>query len=37
VFAIKVPKDFGTNKLTWTLTANGQTSVVSFWLNPPYW
>ena len=37
VFAIKVPKDFGTKKLTWTLTANGQTSTVSFWLNPPYW
>ena len=37
VFAIKVPKDFGTNKLTWTLTANGQTSTVSFWLNPLYW
>ena len=37
VFAIKVPKDFGTQKLTWTLTANGQTSTVSFWLNPPYW
>jgi len=37
VFAIKVPKDFGTKKLTWTLRANGQTSVVSFWLNPPYW
>ena len=25
VFAIRVPKDFGTGKLTWTLTANGQT------------
>jgi hypothetical protein len=37
VFAIKVPKDFGNKKLTWTLTANGQTSTVSFWLNPPYW
>ena len=37
VFAIKVPKDFGNRKLTWTLTANGQTSAVSFWLNPPYW
>jgi hypothetical protein len=37
VFAITVPKDFGTKKLTWTLVANGQTSVVSFWLNPPYW
>jgi hypothetical protein len=37
VFAIKVPKDFGTKRLTWSLTANGQTSTVSFWLNPPYW
>jgi hypothetical protein len=37
IFAIKVPKDFGNKRLTWTLTANGQTSTVSFWLNPPYW
>ena len=37
VFAITVPKDFGTKKLTWTLTANGTTSTVQFWLNPPYW
>lgn len=37
VFAIPVPKDFGAKKLTWTLTANGQTSTVQFWLNPPYW
>jgi hypothetical protein len=37
VFAIKVPKDFGTQKLTWTLIANGQTSTISFWLNPAYW
>ena len=37
VFAITVPKDFGTKKLTWTLTANGNTSTVQFWLNPPYW
>ena len=37
VFAIPVPKDFGTKKLTWTLTANGHTSTVQFWLNPPYW
>ncbi len=37
VFAIKVPNDFGTQKLTWTLTANGQTSSISFWLNPAYW
>jgi hypothetical protein len=37
VFAIRVPKDFGNKRLTWTLTANGQTSVVSFWTNPAYW
>ena len=37
VFAITVPKDFGTKKLTWTLNANGHTSTVQFWLNPPYW
>jgi hypothetical protein len=37
VFAIRVPKDFGNRRLTWTLTANGQTSVVSFWANPAYW
>jgi hypothetical protein len=37
VFAIKVPKDFGTQKLTWTLVANGQPSSITFWLNPPYW
>src|SRR5688500_18897610 len=37
VFSIGVPKDFGTKKLTWTLPANGHTSTVQFWLNPPYW
>jgi|GEM_PF-106773 len=37
VFAVAVPKDFGSRKLTWTLTANGHVSVVQFWLNPPYW
>jgi hypothetical protein len=37
VFAISIPKDFGTKKLTWTLIANGHTSTVSFWANPPYW
>ena len=37
VFSIVVPKDFGTKKLTWTLTANGHASTVQFWLNPPYW
>lgn len=37
IFAIRVPKDFGTKKLTWTITVNGQTTAVSFWTNPPYW
>lgn len=36
VFAIKVPKDFGTKKLTWTLVANGQPAVVSFHLHRDY-
>jgi len=36
VFAITVPKDFGTKKLIWTLVANGQKSEVNIWLNPPY-
>jgi hypothetical protein len=36
VFSITVPKNFGNTKLTWTLVANGQPSVVTFWLNPPY-
>ena len=37
VFAIPIPKDFGDKKLTWTLRAFGQVSVVSFWANPQYW
>lgn len=37
MFAITVPKDFGTKKLTWTIVANGQKTNVTFWLNPPYW
>ena len=37
VFAIPMPKDFGTRRLTWTLTANGHTTSVTFWANPPYW
>jgi hypothetical protein len=37
VFAIRVPKELGTNKLTWTITVNGQTTSVSFWTNPAYW
>jgi hypothetical protein len=28
VFTIKVPKDFGEKRLTWTLTANGQTTTL---------
>ena len=37
MFAITVPKDFGTKKLTWTIVANGQKTAVTFWMNPPYW
>jgi hypothetical protein len=34
-FAITIPKDFGTKRLTWTLRANDHTSAVSFWGNSP--
>jgi hypothetical protein len=34
VFRIVVPKDFGTKKLTWTITANGQTTSIPMALNP---
>ena len=37
MFSIVLPKDFGTKKLTWTLTANGNTTSVTFWTNPQYW
>src|ERR1043166_2420401 len=33
VFTITVPKDFGDKKLTWTLTANGKTTVIPMSLN----
>ena len=33
VFTIRVPKDFGDKKLTWTLTANGKTTVIPISLN----
>jgi hypothetical protein len=33
VFTITVPKDFGEKKLTWTLTANGKTTVIPGSLN----
>ncbi len=34
VFAVTVPRDFGAKKLTWTLVANGQTTVIPMSLNP---
>jgi len=34
VFTIRVPKDFGKNKLTWTLVSNGQTTVIPMHLDP---
>jgi len=34
IFSIKVPKDFGDKKLTWSITANGKTSVVPLSLSP---
>jgi hypothetical protein len=33
VFTIRVPKDFGQKKLTWTLTANGKTTAIPISLN----
>jgi hypothetical protein len=36
VFRVVVPRDFGTKKLTWTITANGQTTAVPMSLNPLY-
>jgi hypothetical protein len=36
VFTITVPKEAGTQKITWTLTANNLTNAVTVWLNPPY-
>ena len=36
VFTIVVPKDFGAKKLTWTLTANGETTQVPFSLHTNY-
>jgi len=33
VFTIRVPKDFGDKKLTWTLTANGKTTTIPLSLN----
>jgi hypothetical protein len=36
MFAIKVPADFGTKKLTWTIVANGQTMVIPASLKTDY-
>lgn len=36
MFAIKVPADFGQQRLTWTIVANGQTTSVPFYLHPDY-
>ena len=36
IFTIKVPKDFGQKKLTWTLSANGKPTSIKLWLNPDY-
>jgi hypothetical protein len=36
LFAIKVPADFGDNKLTWTIVANGLTTVIPASLNRDY-
>ncbi|HLG94779.1 MAG TPA: hypothetical protein VKX49_00565 [Bryobacteraceae bacterium] len=34
LFTVTVPKDFGKNKLTWTLVANGVTTSIPFSLDP---
>ncbi|MEW6320703.1 MAG: hypothetical protein AB1635_06415 [Acidobacteriota bacterium] len=36
VFTIRVPKDFGDKRYTWTITANGQTNAISFGLIKDY-
>jgi hypothetical protein len=36
VFTIKVPKDFGTKKFTWTIVANGQTNVITLHTHADY-
>jgi hypothetical protein len=36
VFVIKVPKDFGTKTVTWTITANGETQSIPLTLNKHY-
>ena len=37
VFVITVPKEFGkTQRLTWSITLNGQTNSIPFWMNDLY-
>src|SRR5207245_7983944 len=36
VFTVKVPKDFGTKKLTWTIVANGLTNAITLHTQPDY-
>jgi hypothetical protein len=36
VISIKVPKDFGDKKITWTLTANGRTVAIPFGITKGY-
>jgi hypothetical protein len=36
VFTIKVPKDFGSKMLTWTITANGETQSIPFGIKKGY-
>jgi len=36
VFVVKVPKDFGSKAVTWTIVANGETQSIPFTLNKGY-
>jgi hypothetical protein len=36
IFTVKVPKDFGDKKLTWTIIANGKPTSIKLWLNRDY-
>jgi len=36
VFTIRVPKDFGAKKLTWTIVSNGQTNVITMHTKPEW-
>ncbi len=36
LFAVKVPADFGDNKIAWTIAANGRTTVIPASLKPDY-